>query len=91
MDVTLTTPTIPEENEDRRVRTSASLAGSLAYGMADTLGKTEHLSIIDMIVPRLKPDNVETLVGMFDGQIQSTGGSKIAKFLHENFTSTFST
>lgn len=90
MDVTLTTPTIPEENEDRRVRTSASLAGSLAYGMADTLGKTEHLSIIDMIVPRLKPDNVETLVGMFDGQIQSTGGSKIAKFLHENFTSTFS-
>ena len=91
MDVTLTTPTIPEENEDRRVRTSASLAGSLAYGMADTLGKTEHLSIIDMIVPRLKPDNVETLVGMFDGQIQGTGGSKIAKFLHENFTSTFST
>jgi len=91
MDVTLTTPTIPEENEDRRVRTSASLAGSLAYGMADTLGKTEHLSIIDMMVPRLKPDNVETLVGMFDGQTQSTGGSKIAKFLHENFTSTFST
>lgn len=91
MDVTLTTPTIPEENEDRRVRTSASLSGSLAYGMADTLGKTEHLSIIDMIVPRLKPDNVETLVGMFDGQIQSSGGSKIAKFLHENFTAAFST
>lgn len=91
MDVTLTIPTIPEENEDRRVRTSATLAGSLAYGMADFLGKTEHLSIIDMIVPRLKPDNVETLAGMFDGQTQSSGGSKISKFLHENFTSTFST
>ncbi|KAI9925149.1 cysteinyl-tRNA synthetase [Aspergillus wentii] len=90
MDVTLTTPTIPEENEDRRVRTSASLAGQLAYGMADSLGKSEHLSIIDMIIPRLKPDNVETLMGMFDGQTQSTGGSRIAKFLHENFTSTFS-
>lgn len=90
MDVTLTTPTIPEEHEDRRVRTSSSLSGSLAYGMADTLGRTEHLSIIDMIVPRLKPDNIETLVGMFDGQTQSTGGSKIAKFLHENFTGTFS-
>ncbi|KAJ6160663.1 Ras-association [Penicillium chermesinum] len=62
MDVTLTIPTIPEEHEDRRVRTSASLAGSLAYGMADTLGRTEHLSIIDMIVPRLKPDNIETLL-----------------------------
>ncbi|KAJ5266558.1 Adenylate cyclase [Penicillium angulare] len=90
MDVTLTIPTIPEETEDRRVRTSASLAGSLAYGMADTLGRTEHLSIIDMIVPRLKPDNVETLVGMFDGQTLSTGGSRVAKYLHENFTPTFS-
>ncbi|KAJ5550519.1 hypothetical protein N7535_001538 [Penicillium sp. DV-2018c] len=90
MDVTLTIPTIPEETEDRRVRTSASLAGTLAYGMADSLGKTEHLSIIDMIVPRLKQDNVETLVGMFDGQTLSSGGSRVAKFLHENFTSTFS-
>ncbi|KAJ5959710.1 Ras-association [Penicillium vulpinum] len=90
MDVTLTIPTIPEETEDRRVRTSASLAGTLAYGMADSLGKTEHLSIIDMIVPRLKPDNVETLVGMFDGQTFSSGGSRVAKYLHENFTSTFS-
>ncbi|KAL4787284.1 hypothetical protein BJX76DRAFT_19508 [Aspergillus varians] len=90
MDVTLTTSTIPEENEDRRVRTSASLAGSLAYGMADFLGKSEHLSIFDMIVPRLKPDNVETVVGMFDGQPSSTGGSRVAKFLHENFLHTFS-
>lgn len=90
MDVTLTIPTIPEETEDRRVRTSASLAGTLAYGMADSLGKTEHLSIIDMIVPRLKQDNVETLVGMFDGQTLGTGGSRVAKYLHENFTSTFS-
>ncbi|KAJ6127261.1 Adenylate cyclase [Penicillium sp. IBT 18751x] len=90
MDVTLTIPTIPEENEDRRVRTSASLAGSLAYGMADTLGRTEHLSIIDMIVPRLKPDNVETLMGMFDGSTMSSGGSRVAKYLHEHFTPTFS-
>lgn len=90
MDVTLTIPTIPEEHEDRRVRTSASLAGSLAYGMADTLGRTEHLSIIDMIVPRLKPDNIETLVGMFDGQIMSSDGSRVAKYLHEHFTPTFS-
>ncbi|CRG90756.1 adenylate cyclase [Talaromyces islandicus] len=89
MDVTLTIKTIPEETEDRRVRTSASLAGSLAYGMADFLGKNEHLSIIDMMVPRLRSDNLETLVGMFDGQSQSIGGSKIAKFLHENFTHCF--
>ncbi|PYI11450.1 adenylate cyclase AcyA [Aspergillus sclerotiicarbonarius CBS 121057] len=90
MDVTLTITTIPEENEDRRVRTSASLAGALAYGMADFLGKSDHLSIFDMIVPRLKPDKVETVVGMFDGQSQTGGGSRVAKFLHENFIHTFS-
>ena len=90
MDVTLTIPTIPEETEDRRVRTSATVSGPLYYGMSDSLGKTEHLSIIDMIVPRLKQDSVETLVGMFDGKTQSSGGSKISKFLHMNFTATFS-
>jgi hypothetical protein len=33
----------------------------------------------------LKQDNVETLVGMFDGQTLSSGGSRVAKYLHENF------
>ncbi len=90
MDVTLTIPTIPDETEDRRVRTSGSLAGQLAYGMADTLGKNEHLSIIDMVVPRFNSAEAETLLGMFDGQALSSGGSKIAKYLHENFGHIFS-
>ena len=90
MDVTLTIPTIPDQTEDRRVRTSGSLAGHLAYGMADTLGKNEHLSIIDMVVPRFNSNEPETLVGMFDGQALSSGGSKIAKYLHENFGHIFS-
>jgi adenylate cyclase len=90
MDVTLTIPTIPDETEDRRVRTSGSLAGSLAYGMADSLGRNEHLSTIDMVVPRFNSNESETLLGMFDGQALSSGGSKIAKYLHENFGKTFS-
>ncbi|OWP03856.1 adenylate cyclase [Marssonina coronariae] len=90
MDVTLTIPTTPDETEDRRVRTSGSLAGQLAYGMADTLGRNEHLSIIDMVVPRFNSTETETLLGMFDGQALSSGGSKIAKYLHENFTPIFS-
>ena len=71
MDVTLTIPTIPDQTEDRRVRTSGSLAGQLAYGMADALGKNEHLSIIDMVVPRFGSSETETLLGMFDGQALS--------------------
>ncbi|KAH0556375.1 hypothetical protein GP486_005703, partial [Trichoglossum hirsutum] len=86
MDVTLTVPSVPDQTEDRRVRTSGSTAGKLAYGMADTLGRNEHLSTIDMVVPKFRSHDYETLIGMFDGQELSSGGSKVAKFLHENFT-----
>lgn len=89
MDVTLTIPTIPDQTEDRRVRTSASSSGTVVYGMADTLGRNEHLSTIDMVVPRFRGNEMETLIGLFDGQPQSTGGSKVAKFLHEKFTPAF--
>lgn len=89
MDVTLTIPTIPDQTEDRRVRTSGSMAGQLAYGMADTLGKNEHLSILDLVVPRFNSNESETLLGMFDGQALTTGGSKIARYLHENFGQIF--
>lgn len=85
MDVTLTQPSIPDQNEDRRVRTSGSMAGYMPYGMADTLGKNEHLSTVDLVVPRFNSNDSETLLGLFDGQALSTGGSKIAKYLHENF------
>ncbi|KAI9671594.1 MAG: cysteinyl-tRNA synthetase [Trizodia sp. TS-e1964] len=89
MDVTLTAPSVPDQTEDKRVRTSGSLAGGLMYGMADTLGRCEHLSTIDMVVPRFRGLDSETLIGMFDGQALSSGGSKVSKFLHENFQFVF--
>ncbi|KAI6785892.1 Adenylate cyclase-like protein [Emericellopsis cladophorae] len=85
MDVTLTQPSIPDQSEDRRVRTSGSLAGHLKYGMADTLGRNEHLSAVDLVVPRFNSSETEMLLGLFDGAPLSMGGSKIAKYLHENF------
>lgn len=85
MDVTFTQPSIPDQSEDRRVRTSGSIAGHLPYGMADTMGKNEHLSAIDLVVPRFNSSDSETLLGLFNGQSLSSGGSKIAKYLHENF------
>lgn len=89
MDVTLTIPSVPDQTDDRRVRTSGSLAGTMAYGMADSLGRHEHLSTIDMVVPKFRGQATETLLGMFDGQASSTGGSKLAKYLHENFAGLF--
>ncbi|KAL2165456.1 hypothetical protein VTH06DRAFT_754 [Thermothelomyces fergusii] len=89
IDVTLTQPSIPDQNEDRRVRTSSSLAGYMPYGMADTLGKNEHLSTIDLVIPRFNSSDSTTLLGLFDGQASSSGGSKIAKYLQENFAHVF--
>ncbi|KIO28470.1 hypothetical protein M407DRAFT_54613, partial [Tulasnella calospora MUT 4182] len=40
MDVTLGgEPQVPDETEDRRIRTSDSQVGGMAYGISDTLGK----------------------------------------------------
>lgn len=86
MDVTLTIPSVPEQAPDRRVRTAGSVIGpTVPYGMADSLGRNEHLSTLDMVVPRFRGHEDETLVGMFDGQALSSGGSKVAKYLHEKF------
>jgi adenylate cyclase len=84
MDVTLMITNIPDGTEDRRVRLSGSMIRSMSYGMADSLGRNEHLSLVDMVVPDFRGLRNEWLVGLFDGQALSTGGSKISKFLHES-------
>ncbi|KAL9057774.1 MAG: hypothetical protein Q9162_002115 [Coniocarpon cinnabarinum] len=89
MDVTLMTHSVPEQTEDRRVRTSGSNVGSMAYGISDTLGHNEHLSTIDIVVPRLEGHDDETLIGLFDGSPSNKTGSKIVKYLQENFKSYF--
>jgi adenylate cyclase len=91
MDVTLTIPSIPDQAPDRRIRTAGSVIGTgMPYGMADTLGRNEHLSTLDMVVPRFRGHEAETLIGLFDGQSLSSGGSRVAKYLHEKFKHVFS-
>ncbi|KAF3010796.1 cysteinyl-tRNA synthetase [Curvularia kusanoi] len=85
MDVTMMTPSVPEQTEDRRVRTAGSAVGTMAYGMADSLGRTEHISTMDMVVPRFRSHDDEQVLGLFDAQPLAGGGSKIAKFLYDNF------
>jgi adenylate cyclase len=89
MDVTLRIQSLPDQTEDRRVRTAGSSVGQMAYGMADYLGRNEHLSTMDMVVDRFRSHDDEVIVGMFDGQPVPTGGSKIAKYLYENFKNKF--
>ena len=90
MDVTLTIPSVPDQAPDRRVRLAGSMIGNtIPYGMADTLGRNEHLSTLDLVVPRFRGHEDEALIGLFDGQSLSSGGSKVAKFLQERFKNFF--
>ncbi|CCG83410.1 Adenylate cyclase AcyA [Taphrina deformans PYCC 5710] len=85
MDITLTIDSVPEENEDRRVRLSGTDIANMSYGQADTLGRHDHLSTIDMVIPRFQGRDEEIVFGMFDGSEIQQGGSKVAKHLQDYF------
>ncbi|KAK6544148.1 cysteinyl-tRNA synthetase [Orbilia ellipsospora] len=83
MDVTTTNPSFPDQSEDCRVRTSGTQIEKMMYGMADSLGRSEHLSMADMVVPRFRGNEDEVVFGFYDGQTLPHSGSKVAKYLQE--------
>ena len=86
MDITLMIQSVPDESEDRRVRTSLSSINEMGYGVADTLGASDHLSMIDMIVPKFRGKDDECVIGLFDaGSGEKSGGAKITKFVVDQF------
>lgn len=89
MDVTAMGTTVPDQTENRRVRTIGSDAAGMAYGLADTLGKHDHLSIFDTVTPNYRGSAKEVLYQIFDGQPKPNGGNRVAKFLQDNFRSVF--
>lgn len=68
IDVTVTLHQMPDESGDRRVRTSLSQINQMAYGISDALGQHDHLSIIDVVVPRFRKMDNECLFGLFAGR-----------------------
>lgn len=68
MDVTVTLQQMPDEHDDRRVRTSLSHINQMAYGISDALGKNEHLSVVDMVTPEFRNMPNECLFGIFAGR-----------------------
>lgn len=89
MDVTLRIPTLPDESEDRRVRTSFSDINNMAYGISDTLGRLDHLSLFDLVVPNFRSKEDECLFGMFGRMNAGPHGSHISKFVQEWFAQSF--
>ncbi|MBW0498996.1 hypothetical protein O181_038711 [Austropuccinia psidii MF-1] len=88
MDVTLTTPSVPDESEDRRVRVTQSEVSSMGYGIADSMGREDFNVIgLDMVVSRFRNRDDESLFGLFDSHSKTPfGGGKLAKFLHDGFS-----
>lgn len=103
MDVTLMTPSVPDQNENRRVRTYGSYVLGMGYGMADSLGNSENLSTMDLVVEKFRGSEKEAIIGLFDGRTPShrststingsalvdEGGNKISALMQESFASTF--
>ncbi|KAF8069885.1 adenylate cyclase [Lyophyllum atratum] len=100
MDVTITTTgmsatvDIPDENDDRRVRTSVSTVLGMAYGIADAIGRNDNdcLNMLDL-VHEFRDRRGEAIFAMF-GRSQppkslAPGASpnRLAKFLRDKFVS----
>ncbi|KAJ6517432.1 adenylate cyclase [Mycena vitilis] len=98
MDVTITTTgrssDIPDETDDRRVRTSSSVVNGLSYGIADTLGKNRHPHMMDLVheFRGIKKDIVFAMFGRSQPAHRAATAStcnSLAKFLKDNFIRVF--
>ncbi|PSR72634.1 hypothetical protein PHLCEN_2v11518 [Hermanssonia centrifuga] len=89
MDVTtMFLPNIPDDNEDRRVRTSLSEVNKMAYGIADTLGG--NLSMFDLVQPAFRERKNEAVFAMFGRASHIGSSNRVSKYLHDHFLCTFS-
>lgn len=88
MDVTLMTPSVPDQTENCRVRTYGSEINSRPYGLADSLGNQNNLGIMDLVLERFRGKDNEAVFGMFDGRGETPfSGNRISKLIQETFGS----
>lgn len=83
---------VPDENDDRRVRTST--VSCMGYGIADTLGKNDHLNMLDLVYefPGRQGELVFAMFGRALPHRGTTLGSvsnRLAKHLHDRFIDVF--
>jgi adenylate cyclase len=89
MDVTLRIPSLPDESEQRRVRTSFSDLNGMGYGISDTLGRIDNLSMLDLVMPDFRSKDDECLFGMFGLAIPTLVGGRVPRFVQEWLASNF--
>jgi adenylate cyclase len=91
MDVTIRfASNIPDEQETRRVRTSAGSLKTVAYGIADTVDKTGQLAMLDLFRPDFRGRSEEAVFAIFGRVDSSKGSARINRFLADHFIAEFS-
>ena len=89
MDVTTFTTNIPDENVERRVRTSVTVVNKMAYGIADNLGHNEQLNMLDLVKPEFRDRKGEAIFAMFGRTDTSGSNNALSKYVHDEFLSVF--
>ncbi|KAJ7484797.1 adenylate cyclase [Mycena galericulata] len=97
MDVTITTTStstnsdIPDEGDDRRVRSSSSLVNGMSYGIADTLGRNHHPLMMDLVheFRGIKKDTVFAMFGRSMPAAETVSCNGLPRFLKDNFIRVF--
>lgn len=89
IDVTTVSNSVPEETDVRRVRTSLSEVNNMLYGIADTVGKAEHLYMLDLVKPQFRGRDNECIFAMFGPSHDIPTSNRIPRFLCENFPKIF--
>jgi adenylate cyclase len=90
MDVTTTfVLNIPDDNEERRVRTSLSEVNNMAYGIADHIGGSDYLNMLDLVQPNFRDSKEEAVFAMFGRAQPSAGSNRLSKYLYDKFLSVF--
>lgn len=68
IDVTITSPYVPDHSFELRIRTTASELDNVGYGVADTMGMREHVSNRDIFIQKFRGNEDEVLLCAFDGK-----------------------
>lgn len=68
IDVTLTTTSVPDQNVDMRIRTTASELETIGYGVSDSMGMRDVVSSRDIFIQKFRGNENEVLICSFDGK-----------------------
>lgn len=76
MDVTLTTPNVPDQSLNVRVRTTTSELKTIGYGVSDCMGTAEVVLFRDTFLQKYRGKEDEVLICSFNGYDTSLAAGK---------------